>query len=58
VRATLGRPVDFALPPPGRMLKMLNHPGDVMAVVAAILLANAGAGSAARAAVAVAAATT
>jgi hypothetical protein len=37
------------------MLKILNALGDVMAAVAAILLANAGAGSTARA-VAVAAA--
>jgi hypothetical protein len=40
------------------MLKILNAPGDVMASVAAILLANAGAVAAARAAVAVAAAVT
>jgi hypothetical protein len=38
------------------MLKILNAPGGVMASVAAILLANAGALAAARAAVAVAAA--
>jgi hypothetical protein len=40
------------------MLEMLNALGDVMAVVAAIHLADTGAGSAARAAVAVAAAIT
>jgi hypothetical protein len=39
------------------MLKMHNALGDVMAGVAAILLANAGAGPAARAAVAAAAIT-
>jgi len=46
----------FTLPPPAHVLKILSQPGDVMAVLAAKLLASKGAGSAARAAVVVAAA--